>query len=75
MRSKQNNIPERCCANCKFLIDYPKNNAYGDVEHLCVKLGLYIFGIHKDLDKAQFFMGDGKTPDRKAANKCTFERK
>ena len=63
---------EKCCANCKFLIPYPKNNAYGDIDYLCVKIGRFIIGRYKNLEKTEFLMGDGKTLDKKAKEKCKF---
>lgn len=66
------NIPEKCCANCKYLLCYPKNNSYGDVEYLCVKLGRYIPGIYKDIEKADFFQIGCDKPDRKAKEICDF---
>lgn len=68
-------IPEKCCANCKHLLAFPKNNNYNDVDYLCVKIGRYIFGRFTDMEKAEFYLGDGKTLDKSAASKCSFERK
>lgn len=35
----------KCCRNCANLIDYPKNNRYGDVNHLCIVTGYFATGI------------------------------
>ena len=51
-------IPEKCCANCKHLLAFPKNNKYNDVDYLCVKIGRYIFGRFTDMEKAEFYLGD-----------------
>lgn len=68
-------VPEKCCANCRYLIPYPKNNAYNDIDYLCAKIGHYITGRYVNIEKAQFFMGDGKTVDNKGQQKCNFEKK
>ncbi len=69
------NIPEKCCARCKYLLEYPRNNSYGDADYLCVKLGRFISGRYVDIEKATFFLGDGKTLDKKAVNECAFTAK
>lgn len=69
------NIPEKCCANCEHLLEYPRDNAYGDADYLCIKLGKYVSGRYADITKAAFFLGDGKTPDNKAVTKCVFTKK
>ena len=68
-------LPEKCCAKCRYLLAYPKNNSYGDADYLCVKIGRLIFGRNKDIEKVEFYKSDGKTPDRKAKEKCKFENK
>lgn len=68
------NIPEKCCANCKYLLTYDRGNAYGDADYLCIRLGRFLTGIYKDLDKAAFYQIGEDTPDLKAAAKCKFER-
>lgn len=70
-----NKIPERCCANCKYLLSYERHNAYGDIEHLCVRLGRFIMGIYKDIDRVQFYKIGMDKPDTKGASKCQFEKK
>lgn len=49
-----------CCANCVYLLDFPKNNRYGDVDHLCIKTGYFCMGIYKDIHKYKHFSPGGK---------------
>lgn len=58
-----------CCANCKHLIDYPKGNRYGDVEHLCLITGYYTHAIYKDRKTIKRFTPGGREL------KCRYERK
>lgn len=46
----------KCCDNCFWLNKVPKNNAYGDIENICIKTGMYFTrnDIKKDLDKHEF---------------------
>lgn len=71
----ENKIPERCCANCKYLLSFERHNSYGDIDHLCVRLGRFILGIYKDIDKVQFYKIGMDKPDTKGASKCQFEKK
>lgn len=68
-------IPEKCCANCKYLLPYPKNNAYNDIDYLCVKIGKFITGRYTDIEKVKFYLGDGKTEDRNGKQKCSFTKR
>lgn len=58
-----------CCANCKHLLAFPKNNSYGDVDHLCIKTSYYCSGIYKDIHKYKRYSPGGKEL------KCEYERK
>lgn len=58
-----------CCANCKHCMDIPKNNSYGDIEHLCLVNGYYVHGINKDRNKVKHFTPGGKELE------CKYERK
>ena len=58
-----------CCANCKHCIDFPKNNRYGDVEHLCLVTGYFTHGINKDRNKVKHFSPGGKELE------CKYERR
>lgn len=57
-----------CCANCKWLISHPKNNRYGDIEHLCVFTGYFVTGIYKDRNLVMRFTPGGKVL------KCNYEK-
>ena len=37
----------KCCRNCANLIDYPKNNRYGDVNHLCIVTMISIIDAYR----------------------------
>lgn len=50
----------RCCNNCANLIDYPKNNSYGDVQHLCIKTGHFVTGADRDIIKVKRYSPGGK---------------
>lgn len=54
------NNEKHCCNNCANRIDYPKKNAYGDVEHLCTKTGYFVSGLDKDVDKIKRYSPGGK---------------
>lgn len=58
-----------CCANCKYLLDYPRNNAYGDIDHLCMVTGYYTHGIYKDRHLLEHYSPGGKKLV------CRYERK
>ena len=49
-----------CCANCAYLMDFPKGNKYGDVEHFCLITGYYTHNIHKDRKTIKHFSPGGK---------------
>ena len=58
----------KCCANYMWYVDIPKNNRYGDVDHVFIKSGMYMTrkDSKKDLTKYQF---TGKW----ARERCSFE--
>ena len=58
-----------CCANYKYLIDYPKGNKYRDVEHFCVITGYFTHAIHKEGRKIKRFTPGGRELE------CRYERK
>lgn len=60
---------KECCANCKYLLTYPKNNKYGDVESLCVATGYFVSNIY--VDRNTIIM---KTPGGRKL-KCKYESK
>ena len=53
-------IMTKCCRNCANLIDYPKNNRYWDVEHLCMVTGYLTCGIDKDITKIKRYSPGGR---------------
>ena len=57
-----------CCANCKYCISVPRNNAYGDIDYLCL-ISYYLHGINKDRNKVKHFTQGGKELE------CKYERK
>lgn len=61
----------KCCANCKYCIDIPRNNKYGDVDYLCVITGHFIpfYGITKDRVQIKCYSPGGKELE------CKFEKK
>lgn len=58
-----------CCANCKYCIDEPTNNRYGDIKHFCLVTGYYTHGINKDRTKIKHYTPGGKELE------CKYERK
>lgn len=59
--SKNNDIKDiPCCANCKHLVQTPKNNRYGDMENFCMVTGYFCIGIHKDVRNYRRFTPGGK---------------
>ena len=50
----------KCCRNCANLIDYPKNNRYGDVEHLCIVTGYLTMGIDRNISKIKRYSPGGR---------------
>ncbi len=50
----------KCCRNCAHLIDYPRNNRYGDVEHLCIVTGYLTTGIDRDISKIKRYSPGGR---------------
>lgn len=58
-----------CCANCKHCLDIPKNNTYGDIEHLCLVNSYYVHSVNKDKNKLKRFSPGGKELE------CRYERK
>ena len=57
-----------CCANCKHRLDYPRNNKYGDVDHLCIISGYFIIEIYKDHRKVKGYSPGGRELE------CKYER-
>lgn len=62
-----------CCANCEYLINYPRNNRYGDVDHFCAVTGYFTHGIYKDRNKVKRFTPGGKELkcEYKTCKKCS----
>lgn len=58
-----------CCNTCKHLLHYPKNNSYGDVEHLCVVTGYFVSGIYKDRNKLESHTPGGRKLE------CRYEKR
>ena len=60
--AKQHNdhIPERCCLTCKSLVEFPRNNRYGDMDHLCIKTGYFTHGTTKDVAKVKRYAPGGR---------------
>ncbi len=57
---KRTGTMTKCCRNCANLIDYPKNNHYGDVKHLCIVTGYFATGIDKDISKIKRYSPGGR---------------
>jgi hypothetical protein len=57
-----------CCANCKHRLDYPRNNKYGNVDHLCIISGYFIIEIYKDNRKVKGYSPGGRELE------CKYER-
>lgn len=51
---------KKCCRTCRFLIEYPKNNRYNDIDYLCCKTGYFCTGIDKDIAKYQRYSPGGR---------------
>lgn len=49
-----------CCNNCKYCIDEPTNNRYGDVKHFCLSTGYFLHGVDKDRRKVERYTPGGK---------------
>ena len=49
-----------CCSNCKHCLSYPRNNSYGDVDHLCSVHGYFLHGIDKDRHTIERYSPGGK---------------
>lgn len=58
-----------CCGTCKYLVDIPTNNRYGDVKYFCLVTGYFTTNIHKNRNKVKRFTPGGKEL------KCKYERK
>ncbi len=50
----------KCCKNCDNLATFPKNNRYGDADHLCLVTGYLTSGINKDITKVKRYPPDGR---------------
>ncbi len=50
----------RCCRNCKNLVEFLKNNRYGNVDHFCIVTGYFATGIDKDINKVKRYSPGGK---------------
>lgn len=50
----------KCCRNCGNLMEYPKNNRYGDISHLCLATGYFTSGVDKDIAKVKRYSPGGK---------------
>lgn len=57
-----------CCANCRYRLDYPRNNKYGDVDYLCVISGYFMIDIYNDNRKIKRYSPGGKEL------KCRYEK-
>ena len=49
-----------CCANCKHLLAYPKNNSYGDVDYLCPVTSYFVANRFADRNKVKRYSPGGK---------------
>ena len=58
-----------CCANCKNCYDYPRDNRYEDVDHLCIVNGYFVTGFRKDRTKIKRYTPGGRELE------CSYERK
>ena len=59
MRNKAD-ITIKTCRNCANLMNIPKNNKYGDVEHFCLATGYLTSGIDTDITKVKRYSPGGK---------------
>ncbi len=50
----------RCCRNCANLVDIPRKNSYGDIDHLCLATSYYTTGIDKDITKVKRYTPGGR---------------
>jgi hypothetical protein len=60
---------KKCCANCRYCISIPRNNKYGDVDHLCIITDYYIGNINRDRNKIKMFTPGGRELE------CQYEQK
>lgn len=58
-----------CCANCRYLVSFPRNNKYNDNDHLCLITKYFCSGIYKDRKKLKHY-----TPGGRELN-CCYERR
>lgn len=49
-----------CCANCRYMLEYPRNNQYRDVDYLCAATGYFVHGIHKNRKEVKSYSPGGK---------------
>lgn len=58
-----------CCRNCRYCIEFPKGNKYGDIDYMCGIDGYYLARITADRNKVRRYTVGGKELE------CRYERK
>lgn len=58
-----------CCRNCRYCIELPTGNRYGDIAYMCGVDGYYLAGITADRNKVRRYTVGGKRLE------CRYERK
>ena len=51
---------KQCCRNCSNLVEFPRNNRYGDIDYLCRVTGYFASGIDRDVTKVKRYSPGGK---------------
>lgn len=60
---------KKCCLNCRYLVQIPKNNRYGDIETLCAATGYFCGALDKETNTVRRTTPGGKELV------CRFEKK
>lgn len=58
-----------CCRNCRYCIEFPIGNRYGDIVYMCGIDGYYLANITADRNKVGRYTVGGKRLE------CRYERK
>lgn len=60
---------KKCCLNCRYLVQIPKNNRYGDIETICAATGYFCGALDKETNTVRRTTPGGKELV------CRFEKK
>ena len=60
---------KKCCLNCRYLVQIPKNNRYRDIETLCAATGYFCGALDKETNTVRRTTPGGKELV------CRFEKK